>query len=59
MPPFDALIEAENQNFKTTTRALRTTTELVQDLKAGSKVLRISFRFQRGWQAREPHAEIR
>src|ERR1039457_6878129 len=31
IPPFDALIKAENQNFQTTTRALGTTTELVQD----------------------------
>ena len=59
IPPFDALIEADDQNFKTTTRALGTTAELVQDLKAGTKALRISCRFQRGWQARGPHAEVR
>jgi hypothetical protein len=31
LPPFDSLIEAENQNFWTTTNALGTTTELIQD----------------------------
>lgn len=33
IPPFDALIKAENQNFQTTARALGATTGLVQDFE--------------------------
>lgn len=33
LPPFDALIEAEQRNFQTSTKGLGTTTELVQDFE--------------------------